>query len=342
VIGELNKIFEKDFVIGYAIPASAFMATTMGLLKGFGRLPGWLAIDPKDPLKDTTFVALITLVLAIVLMAINPMLFRLLEGYWFFDLGHRLNFIQRRRWRRLHGDLDALKKEWEKCQEEDRTFTKWAELRKLAGSAAKDFPSEESLVLPTSFGNTVRAFENYAVVMYNFEPITGWSRLNSVLPAEYREIMDGARADMDLWINTWFLSLITLGEIMALNWMTGLHPYKWIWLATFCVILLASWRARVSAAQWGEWVKGAFDVYLPELSKKMGYSRPPNREEELYFWTELGRAITFRNPEALDAIEKYREKPTSGPEAATNTQEGLSQPAVILDPPQPNIATTSP
>jgi hypothetical protein len=311
MFGELNKIFDKTFVVGYAIPASAFMATTILILTAFNNLPKWMTIDSTAPLKDTTFVALQALVLAIVLMSLNSMLFRLMEGYWNSWLRRRLNFIQRWRWKRINKEIERLRQESDHCDKTGSSFGDLEKYVKLSHRRAQEFPTTEGQVLPTSFGNTVRAFEDYPRVMYNFESITGWSRLNTVIPKDYREIMDDARAQMNMWINLWFLSLGVLLEYVILGLSTGRFVFPWIPIVILGAMLLITWQARVAAAQWGDWVKAAFDVYLPELSKKMGYVRPASRAEELKFWTDLGRAITFRNPDALNALDEYRAKPTS-------------------------------
>jgi len=64
----------------------------------------------------------------------------------------------------------------------------------------------------TSFGNAVRAFEDYPRVLYGFESINGWSRLNAVIPKSYQDILGNKRAMTDFWVNVWFVSLLTIVE----------------------------------------------------------------------------------------------------------------------------------
>jgi hypothetical protein len=147
--------------------------------------------------------------------------------------------------------------------------------------------------------------------MYGFESITGWSRLNAVVSKDYRETMDAARADMDCWMNIWFLSYFVLIQYLYLVYYAWEFRYALTVIPSLILaVWLSSWQARVAAEQWGEWVKGAFDAYLPELCKKLGYTRPTTFKEEREFWYLLSQAITYRDAGALDLIEKYREKPT--------------------------------
>ncbi len=372
MVGELNKIFEKNFVVGYAIPSAAFMATSMGMLSAFGGLPRWLEIDPKDPLKDTTFVALVTLTLAIVLMSLNQILFRIMEGYWWFGLD-ALGFIQRRRRRRLSRRVEGPSPDEQRTGGGGAGSDGDGAYAEEAYEYVQAFPSGEGQVLPTSLGNTVRSFEDYPRVMYNLESITSWSRLNAVVPKEFRETMEDSRSTVDMWMNLWYLSLAALVEYLVLGLTAGWISDWWVPLTTLAGILVVWWldewwiylfvlslclipallwrtytflfapagvfammwlacsQANAAAADWGEWVKAAFDVYLPELCKKMGYSRPANRREELEFWDYLGDAMTYRNPDSLVPLDKYREKPKSD-SASGGTSNSASAPAPSASP----------
>ena len=219
MLTELNKIFDRDFVIGHFIPALAFIAASIGLLFGFGTLPLWLQLKADDLLKDTTLMALISLVAALSLMALNRVIFRLMEGYWVFHLGRQLNFFQRWRFRRLHRRLRLLSEQKNRCG--DQAFPHMAKFRELKLQSVNHFPSREDLQLPTSFGNAVRAFEEYPLLMYGIESITGWSRLHAVVPKEYRETLSGMRSSMDFWMNLWFLSFVVMGEYLYLTARIG-------------------------------------------------------------------------------------------------------------------------
>jgi len=327
MLTELNKIFDRDFVIGQFIPALVFVTASIGLLFGFGALPPWLHIKADDLLKDTTLVALISLVVALSLMALNRAIFRLLEGYWVFHLGRLLNYFQRWRFRRLHRRLHLLLEEKNRCR--DQVFPHAAELQELKLRSVNHFPSREDLLLPTSFGNTVRSFEEYPLLMYGIESITGWSRLHAVVPKDYRQILSGMRSSMDFWMNLWFLSFVVSGEYLYLAARIGDLHYPWVLLALVVFAFLTSWQSRVAAEQWGEWVKGAFDVFLPALCKELGYLRPQDSEDERAFWIKFSQAITYRNPPSLDKLKPFRSNPvfSATTSLATPAASGPAVPA---------------
>jgi len=315
LIGEFNKIFDRDFVIGFFAPSLAFVMASLYLLRYLGVLPAWLSFDGVQTLKDATTLAFASWVWAMFLLSINRGVFRFIEGYWPFGLAHHLNGIERRRFIRLQTRLAALERQEEANGENNHGFCATDEKTRLLEQAARRFPGTEDLVLPTSFGNVVRAFEDYPRIMYGYESIDGWNRLYTVLPKDYREVMNSARALTDFWVNLWFMSLLFVAEVVAVTVWT--HRLIHVFIIVL-VIIFSIWTyimARDAVARWGEWVKAAFDVFLPELGKKLGYVVPTDREQEREFWLKLSQAMVFRDPGALDDIVCYRQAASPDPQS---------------------------
>lgn len=307
MLTEFNKIFGRDFIVAFFVPALTFIVASIGLLEVFKIRPIWLQISSADPLKDTTFLALIILVASFCLMALSRLIFRALEGYWPFDLGTKLNFFQKREYLSLKKQLEELRVESELCRKENREFSKTLIYDRLMLRLALEFPSKEHLVRATAFGNTVSAFEDYPRVMYGFESITGWSRLNTVIPKEYQDQMGSARALTDLWVNMWFVSLLFVLEYLVIAALFAYgFEYLWIPCVGLAVMFAASWRARIAAMLWGHWVKAAFDVFLPALCHKLGYKKPSTAEAERKFWLSLSQGITYRYFSSLKELDESR------------------------------------
>jgi hypothetical protein len=318
MVEEVNKLFGRDFVIAFFVPSLAFITATMAYLYVSGRPVSWLKIDPADPLKDSTFIALLTLAASFCLMSVNRLVIRTLEGYWIFDLGRSVNFIQKARFRRLQSRIKTLTDEAIRCKEQNIEFTQRRKRNRVMQRAAQRFPSHEDQILCTSFGNTFRAFEDYPRVMYGLESIQGWSRLHTILPKEFRETVSSIRALTDFWANIWFLSLGFIFqyvglEIFSRGYFPGAlvvlndFPAVWFLYAAITVALIACWQARIAAQQWGEWVKAAFDVYLPELCTKLGYKRPVDIKSEREFWKKVSEAIVYRDAISLEELGHLRQ-----------------------------------
>lgn len=199
------------------------------------------------------------------------------------------------------------------------TFTD--ELRKerteLMEEMAQRYPDQVNFVLPTAFGNALRAFEVYPRVMYGFESIEGWSRILAVLPKDYRELIDDAKSQVDWWVNLGTLSFVLLIEIWyAIFSKWGLAPG---WIITSLNILLPLvvfaflnwfflWRATSAVVGWGDYVKSAFDIYRFTLLESLGIDAPKTRKAEKALWTKFSQATLFRLPHILPDLKKSTTK----------------------------------
>ena len=304
MFNELNKVFDRNFVLGFFLPALLLLGLTVWLLGTVGLRPSWLTIDPQDPLKNTTVFALVSWVLAVFLQAINTPVYRLLEGYWPWGLERRLNFIQVRRFRRLNRRLEQLQAESLRAAERGKKYRRQGENNRAQRRTATAFPAREELVLPTSFGNVLRSFEDYPRDLYGFESIPGWHRLLAVVPKDYRELLDGSRANTDFWVNLWCVGVVLAAEYVGLWSARRPHraglPGPWFPAACLAFAWVCYRQACAAALTWGEWVKAAFDAYLPELGKKLGYKVPVSAEEARRFWRNVSAVMVFRRKDILD------------------------------------------
>jgi hypothetical protein len=281
----------------------------------FDSVPPFLKIDGSEPFKDTTSIAPASLFVAFALMILNRVIIRFFEGYWRVNLGRRTldlsskwNGYYVRQWRGLQSQILRLTRQRDNCQRAGVPFKNRRLRNRVMEEFAVRYPNKQELVLPTKLGNAIRALEDYSRVMYGFESITGWSRLNAVISKEYRELMDEARADLNLWLNILFIDLLLLVGYLLLAVLKWDTPLVWLIVPSLALLpFYLSARATRAAIDWGEWVKGSFDIYLPELKKKPGFSQPMSPDEEREFWIAFSQAITYRRPEPLVKIAKFRE-----------------------------------
>ena len=169
------------------------------------------------------------------------------------------------------------------------------------------FPDQEQWVLPTRFGNAIRAFEVYPRVMYGLDDIPGWDRLIAVIPKDYLNLVDSAKAQVDFWINFCFLGVICMIEyIVSLLYTGTLQLQVFPLMFPFMTLLLSVWAylmAIESVGDWGELVKSAYDLFLPELRKKLNFSQPSEINEENFLWTKFSQAIIYRNPQKIAGLK---------------------------------------
>lgn len=385
LFGQLPRLFDRGFAIGYFLPVVVFVAASYVLLTG---LNVWTYLFPAPSENNAPVYGSVLVVaswfLAMLLLAANRPLYRLKEGYWVprffyegrrrqklvdedeklakaieqkreelkneckkgsinlyglhvkrFGLGLRLRPLykpKKGRWlprfhygKRRYTEFKYEQEDLEKAIIRENNQLKEAgkkeseELKRLHGKwdkvlqeKAEEFPDKDYL-LPTRFGNIMRSFEVYSRLVYGFEDIQGWSRLLAVIPKDYREMVDSAKAKVDFWLNLWFFSALLVIEyvIVVVLDIIGYanHPEKLFGLILFLVYpvvafvlaFLASWGARGAAISWGDYVKASHDIFLPELGKKLGFP-PATREQQKTLWTLLSKVIVYRLPEHIDEL----------------------------------------
>ena len=309
MISELPKIFDKNFAIAYFLPVSLFMAASAGLLSMLGDPIRISFSSTAKTIFDVSLVAFSAWIASILLMVLNREIYRILEGYgrwnplrvfgsWVrWDYADKTARLQKLEDQHSRGDhSEELRRQHDKLMEE----------------LAQQYPDREDLLLPTMFGNTLRAFESYPRVMYGLEAVDGWIRILAVVPKEYRELIDDAKAQVDWWVNLGVVSLAFLFEfwyVIFQKWGSG--PYLHINVLNFAVPLVLfgllnwflSWRATRAATGWGDYIKSAFDLYRFKLLETLGIDLPKDRAEERALWEKYSQAIAYRLPETLPELK---------------------------------------
>jgi hypothetical protein len=320
MLGSLPKLFDKNFVIGFYLP------TLLALIATAWAFPSLAVLDPirslatsERKLGDITYIAVIVWVIAVLLMSVNNVQYRVLEGYlppvsWLF----LLRWWNRRRFRKLANQYDQLTCEWAQsgnafAQEKRDRATK------LRGRLVTSYPRDDKEILPTRFGNTIRAFELYPLQAYGADSIPIWPRLASVISKEFAGFLDDARAQVDCFVtSTTLASFIAFASIAAsiydTDWLRlppsgsqalhGMYTFfrpggpRHIAIAAAALVVaaLAYRRATARALAWGTLVKSAFDCYLPALIKQLGYTLPGDDAERREFWGELNALLLYERP----------------------------------------------
>jgi hypothetical protein len=249
------------------------------------------------------FLLLVWIVAVFVVIVNNPM-YRLLEGYTFPALiAGRLKQQKIAILKAKQNEIDALYKEWaEKGDEFPKA--KIAQYRSLRLALIRWMPSREGDILPTKFGNAIKAFEVYPRDVYGADGVAVWLRLNSVLPKNLNEKIDGLRSELDFLVNCFFFCLIIslIAVVRAAFYLvqpgglTSRLGYEWLLLvmgAGVAALGFYSWAVS-RVPPWGELVMTAFDCYLPDLAKKLGFDLPNTERLRLKFWTSLSQQFNYR------------------------------------------------
>ena len=343
MLSSLPKLADKAFIIGFVLPTSLFVIAVLATLSSEYLEPETTSALANGDITKVVYFVFAVWLLSVMMLLLNTALYRILEGYtWplarcgymfkrqkekFDGLNDRVRELRARR----RNDPNSLS-----GKEEEELQDKWVELKAR-------FPSDCSILLPTRFGNAILAFEQYPKDVYDADGVTLWYHLSAVTPKDFRANIGDARAQVDALVNFVFYSIglaaIAAG-LLALRILDSVWQHSGIGAAVFsarslALLLIAvagivvayfSYQFSVQKAySWGNWVRAAFDCYLPALAKTLGLRLPPEGDQQRELW----RSVVFRaalglrfDPARWALVESAAGSPGESAESAEKSKNG--------------------
>jgi hypothetical protein len=265
-----------------------------------------------------------TVIVGFTLTALNTFILKMFEGYVkipLLDFFYRKNLrIHRQKAYRLADHRQRLKKRiilledlmdenpWLKGEVEDLK----AKYYQSASEYSLQYPDDWNDILPTRFGNTLKAAENYPGERYGFDGVMLWPRLIEVVSKEYRLTLDNTRNELSFLVNMSLLSVtfsaFCILAIFITMWTTEVVSADWSVIQTFFVTVskyliaallgLVSGRLFYNASiyslgTYGLTVRSSFDLFRLELLKKLELIQPKNSKDEFNTWKNLNEFIVL-------------------------------------------------
>jgi hypothetical protein len=179
------------------------------------------------------------------------------------------------------------------------------------------FPARRDLLLPTEFGNVLRAFETHPRLRYGLDGIAIWPRVAMLFNDTEKAEVEEASADVQFFTNLMVVTVLA-GLLLAVD--AAAHAdgaghgvlYVAIGLAATAALSAIWWRAAISAARrWGSPVRAAFDLHRLELYERLGVKTPQTAAEEQVVGTAVNRLLMFAEPlpDACRAPAPPKEEP---------------------------------
>jgi hypothetical protein len=312
LFASLPKLADKAFVIGFLLPTLVAAMTLLYLLNDVEPFKSTYnhALAIKD-FSELTIAAITIWAAATLLMIGNEWQYRVLEGY--------VGPFKRESWRnkfKMQMQAEREKLSHDENILKDPNAPSEAKLEHLAARRRffQRFPIKPELVLPTRFGNVIRAFETYPYDIYRVEAIPAWLRLQGVVPKEFAALINDARSAVDFFVNIWFLGAmiaalalarVLVAIVLDCFWASCFRfdclNFNWVKFlivaaAAAAAVDIAYRGAIATAATWGDTVKSAFDLYLPALAKQLGYKLPDDAVERQMFWDQVSSLFLYRAP----------------------------------------------
>ena len=308
MLTKIPDIFGRNFIVGYFVPALFFVVFSEIIAQNLSlnfRIFNPSISTQNDMLIWTTMVGLLSFFIGIIILAANREIIRFFEGYGNWNPLRLFSRIEKINFKKTRDELSRLDNAYISYSKSGKEFpTKLGQKRThLLMQLANRFPDDERWLLPTSFGNTIRAFEVYPRIMYGIDSIPGWSRILALIPDKYLGFIEAAKAKVDLWINILALDILLLCGCLVIPWVVNGVKIRNLLLFIFLEIIVgivAYFKAQSAAVEWGNFVKASFDLFLPDLLEKLGLNEPEvSADEEKEIWRKLSQAYIYGNPKSL-------------------------------------------
>ncbi len=277
-LSDLSGVFSRYFVVGFFLPAF-FTLVALSQTLNQALLPAVYTAASHG--AQIAVVGGAALAVGLALQGLSYQVMRVYEGYplaavrerclisWLYDLLMRR---QRSRFRRaiertgLGTDPQKRVAEWRL----DRRFPRRARES-----------SDESLLLPTSFGNAVRAFERHSFLRWYLESIAIWTHIEMLLTDQEQQALADEKGTVAFFLNLSLLSKVTiLVLVVDMIGYSSSSPSAWFLLIP-AAIAVAAYRAAIGAAvNWGEVVRAAIDLHRLEAYAKLGLRAPRDFTDE--------------------------------------------------------------
>lgn len=318
MLATLPKLADKAFILGFFLPTLLFVLVVAQLFYDQQWAKTLLAVaSQKDGWDSLAYFGVAVWGCSVLLMMFNLMQFQFLEGYlWPIS---KLSFLRRREDERYQRDNDRITQLIARQTLADQ-FTKdeASELVRLQWELLRKFPPDEGDRLPTSIGNAIRAFEVYSSKVYGADSIPLWLHLSTVIPKDYQSSLDDARAQVNCAVNACFfafaISIAAAACFIAgfdLKSLSKTYPtftamlpllhssgFRFLsWAVGAGIVCRAAYLFSLELVYaWGDLVKAAFDCYLPDLAKKMGFELPETAKERQEFWDAVTQQAMYWDP----------------------------------------------
>ena len=276
-VSDVAGVFSRFFIVGFFLPAFFLLVALSQTLTDAFLPPVYL--DATDGAR-IAIIGGAGLLVGLVLSGLHYSVLRLYEGYplekwssrWYAKPLYKLLL---KRQRKRFSDAKARCDDPNVSPSQRRT-AKWR--------LDLQFPwDNESLLLPTSFGNAVRAFERHAPTRWGINAIAAWPHVEMLITSDETIVHNDARGDLAFFLNGSLLSLLG-GIVLVADGITNEPleaPLAWLLYLVPFVLSAAFYKAAMGAAiRWGSAVRASMDIHRREVYDKLGLRKPKNFTDE--------------------------------------------------------------
>ena len=343
----------RALLVGWFLPTAInvllFGALIDPRLSGFSVVSG--SSDGGGATRPTVYVLTGTLVVGLLLAALQTLLYRILEGYLGWPrrmaeagthrhtaykhlLQSRLDaagLVQLERAGTLTGEQHAALQAFRA----HRVTARYVEADCSRGpiwlavleERLRRYPIDDQQVAPTSLGNAIRRLEEYGYNRFRLDTQLLWHELITVVPEQARRHVEDARIGVDFFVCLLSGHLLAiLAAVVELAFGHPQHPWR---IAAVAVGLLAAsvvWyrTAIVATDEWTASVRALVNLGRKPLADALGLKLPDSLDDERGMWAITAELTVAPYAGWMSQMDHYRAtlaaQPTPNSPTAANTE----------------------
>lgn len=284
----------------------------------------------------------IALLAALALSGLNHVITRLFEGYPLQAAKDKPILKQLYGW-----SLKGQERRYDALMAVREDESKDSLVRGLAGwKLDRSFPARRERLLPTGFGNAVRAFEGHSRKRYGLDDVAAFPRVEMFLPASEREPLVDAKIDVNVFMNA-AVGTVLIGITLIVDAVvhTPVAPeFSWLYLLPFVVAYVLYVPMIGAAVRWGTEVRSSMDLHRLELYEKLGVRAPTSFADEAVVAGHVNRLLLYGFPPPDDVWRPPELAVPAAPAAppATAPPASAGPASSPLPPPPPGEAEAPP
>jgi hypothetical protein len=348
------------FVVCLSIAFDAVLAPPFRFLGG----------TDVNMIQSSLNLLLFTIILGFTLFSISTYIYKAFEGYTFIlgmDSGLRRSFLNRQLRRFQENEREKI---WIERQIKtvDKKILKesgllssgvgdWRQKRLAryhnlrnslydrqytnALDRSENFPPASEFILPTRFGNILRAAEMHPGLKYGLDAVPLWGGLAHVIPSDGMEKIDEANNQCLFLLNASLLAMVfaiicfmTTIYQLSMLWLNDEYPAKFVlppsdWISWEMVFFYSAlvifsvalaWffyvASLLNVSQYGHMIRAAYDLYRFRLIEAFHLPLPETLNEERNLWRRLNYFIVgneqWEQLEVKEQLESLSNVPDAG------------------------------
>lgn len=363
----LQSSIEKmgsNFLVAGLVPSLGFVVSVAFIVEPI--IPRKIALHfgfSSNPISQLTLLILVpTLILGFTLTSLNTFFIKIFEGYILLPHIPAINRIQQRKFRKQKRQLKILRKKIDRLSKHDgkaasNVISKLYEKeRALVTEYQRTFPLRENELLPTRFGNILKAAEAYPMERYKIDAVPLWTRIVHVIPPNYDSRIEHTHNELTFLINCAVLSVIfsmitfiAAGYQLFLSLLSNVGKQSPIYLVqvdlpsyiyfqrtlmyialgllAILAAIIFNRASLLTVDDFGHLIRSVYDLFRFDLLRQLRQKLPKDSDEDLDVWTRVSNFVNVGHQ--LEYRAKL--KPIKYVHLEQNGNKGLGQSKADLD-----------